>query len=231
MYFNNGYESTYEELISYYPNFYRKVFELKAILEAHGRICDNIIDTINAVLKNSFINSADATMITRLEAFLGITTDISRPLEERRSLVYAHFVGFGKISASKIKEIIKAFTGADSTISFVPIDDAGNYSLVIEIDRGGNTNINFTDINKTLANRLPAHIAYDWAVKYKNAVVAGPDTTPKHYIPDIPLCGTLQSGAYPDVRDEIPTVHDYNNATLGKAELGLMVLGVPYESE
>lgn len=222
MYFNNGYETTYEELLSYYPNFYRKVFELKAILEAYGRICDNVIDTINAVLENSFIETADETMTSRLEKFLGIETDVNQTLEERRSLVYAHFVGFGKISASKIKEIVKAFTGADCTVTFEPTDDAGNNALIIEINRGVNEIFSFTNINRTIANRIPAHIAFDWAIKYKHAVVAGKDTSPKHYTTDYLVCGTKFAGE--DAQSDEPDSPDEDFGKL--AILGVAVLGV-----
>ena len=226
MYFNNGFDSTYEELISFYPNFYRKIFELRAILEAYGRICDNVIDTINAVLDNSFIETVDETMTARLEKFLGIEADEKQTLEERRSLVYAHFVGFGKISASKIKEIIKAFTGADSTVSFKPTDDAGNNKLIIEIDRGKNAGVNFAEINRTLASRLPAHIAYDCAVKYRYAVSVGGNTSPTHYTKDYISCGTMLAGDKVHIGElNIPVEASGEQSILGVAVLGLAELG------
>ena len=36
--FNKYYANNYEELITYYPRFYRDVFEMVEILKAHGRI-------------------------------------------------------------------------------------------------------------------------------------------------------------------------------------------------
>lgn len=193
MYYSNGFPSTYDELITFYPAYYRNVLELKAILEANGHLCDNVINAINSVIENCFVESADEATITRLEKFLGIVTDASRPLEERRRLVYSYFVGFGKISASKLKEAIKAFTGADSKITFERTDEAGNNTLLIEIERGKNAELSYTDIETAIAKRIPAHIAYQLSFKYSHTVVAAKATT-NRYTSDYIPCGTTVAG-------------------------------------
>ncbi|MBR2443114.1 MAG: DUF2313 domain-containing protein [Rikenellaceae bacterium] len=159
MYYNNGYDSTYEELITFYPAFYREVKEIKAILEAQGEITDGVIADINRVIENSFIATADETMITRLEKFLGLPTDTSKSLEDRRQAVSVCFYGFGKLSASKLKETLKAFSGVDCNIKFAPADEAGNNRLDIAIP---NPKRDFDPqvALDLLAKRLPAHLWY-----------------------------------------------------------------------
>lgn len=172
MFYDADFENTYEELISYYPAFYRDVLEMRAVLEAQGRIGDNCIAGIKGVLNNCFIESADEATITRLENFLHIETDYDRSLEERRRLVYSFFVGFGKVSASAIKETIRALTGAGCTLSFKRTDEAGNSTLEIEIERGENKGISYADIDTVLSKRIPAHISYEAFVKYSiNSIV------------------------------------------------------------
>ena len=170
MYYSNGFDSTYEELITFYPAFYRDVFEMRAILEAEGGLADDVIKAINTVIDNSFVETADESMITRLEAFLGLETDKNRSLEERRRLVRAFFVGFGKLSASKIEEAIRSFTGAGSKVYFPRTDDAGNCTLIIEMERGDIPEISYADIETVLSKKIPAHIAYKAFVKYSAAV-------------------------------------------------------------
>ena len=41
-FYDKYYTSNYEELITYYPRFYRDVFEMVEILKAHGRIADGM---------------------------------------------------------------------------------------------------------------------------------------------------------------------------------------------
>ena len=193
MYYSNGFENSYEELITYYPAFYRDVFEMRAILEANGRICDTIIDTINGVIENSFVQSADEPTITRLEAFLNIKTDRSRPLEERRRLVYSFFVGFGKVSASSLKESIRAITGAESEFEFKISDEAGNNTLYIMIERGDTNALNFGDIETILTQRLPAHINYKVSLRFVNSPVVVENK--KTIFTQTPLfCGITNAG-------------------------------------
>ncbi len=192
--FEHGYESTYDEMLSFYPLFYRDVLELKAILEADGRMLDEAIKQMNGVLANAFVQTADAATITRLERFLGISVDTSRELEERRSLVFSFFVGFGKISATKIREIIRGFTGADSAVTFNRTDEAGNSTLVIELERGDNPKLNYTDIDTVLARRIPAHIAYMFYVKHAHSVVADSRAVTTHHRVNYLLCGTVPAG-------------------------------------
>lgn len=187
MYYSNGFDSAYEELITFYPAFYRDVFEMRAILEAEGKVIDKATATINGVIENSFVESADEATITRLEAWLHLETEKNRPLEERRRLVYSFFVGFGKLSASKLKEALRAFTGADSNIYFKPTDEAGNNTLIIEMQRGENSDISYTDIDTVLAKKIPAHIAYKAYVTYTSAVVISRRRT--HYKHEYRLCG------------------------------------------
>ena len=194
MYYSNGFDSTYEELISYYPAFYRNVKEMRAILETQGRICDNCVSAINAIFENCFIESADEATISRLEAFLEIQPTPNSTLEERRRYVRAYFVGFGKISASKLKEIIRAFTGADSKITFGQSDEKGNNTLLIEIERGNNTDISYKDIESNISKRLPAHIDFKTIIKYRFPVVVSRQRSNHPY--EYKLCGTCVAGMF-----------------------------------
>lgn len=187
MYDDNGFANCYEELKTFYPIFYLDVFEMNAILSAHGKLSDDIISNINLVVDNNFIDNADEATITRLEKFLWLDTDKTRPLEERKRLVFSFFVGYGKISASKIKDMVRSFTDADSTVTFEPGDEAGNNYLTIIIERGKVEKLFFADIATVLFKKLPAHISYKTIVRYSFPSVVSAKR--KHFIHDYELCG------------------------------------------
>ena len=153
MYYSNGFDSAYEELITFYPVFYRDVFEMRAILEAEGKIVDEATATINGVIENSFVESADEATITRLEAWLHLQTD----------------------------------TSADSNIYFKPTDEAGNNTLIIEMGRGENADISYSDIKTVLDKKIPAHIAYKAFVTYSAAIAISKRRA--HYKHEYRLCG------------------------------------------
>lgn len=167
MYYSNGFESTFEELISHYPAFYREVFEMKAILEAQGSSLDIAVMNINKVIENTFIDTADAETIGKLERFLRLETDPRSSLDDRRKIVKSHFGGFGKVSSTVLKNIISSYTNGDVKISFSPADEAGNNLLDIEVERGTTENFSALEIIKTIKRRLPAHIWFGVNVTHK----------------------------------------------------------------
>lgn len=160
MYYSNGFEKTYEELITFYPMFYRDVLEMRAILEADGRLLDNSVKEINRVIDNAFIDAADNATIERLEKFLRITPEATSSYEDRRRNIKLYFTGFGKISASKLKEMLFPFTETETKITFRPADEYGNNLLAITIPRGEKPHLSSADIMDLLARRIPAHLWY-----------------------------------------------------------------------
>ena len=67
------YKSNYEELIIYYPRYYREVFEMVEILKAFGRVSDGLEADIEQAYLNNFILTADAETIKVWEGMLDIT--------------------------------------------------------------------------------------------------------------------------------------------------------------
>lgn len=145
--------------------FYREVLEMRAILEADGRILDETFYNINKLLDNAFIDTADLDTIERLEKFLRIKPDESSSFEERRINVKTYVTGFGKISASTLKSIIFPYTGTEAEISFLPADEHDNNLLSIVISRGEKEQVAYFDMLGVLARRIPAHLWYRVDVK------------------------------------------------------------------
>lgn len=187
-FYDKYYENNFEELITYYPRFYRDVFEMVEILKAHGGIADELEANIEQTYLNSFIDYADDDTIEQLEKFLNIGLNKSRTLEERRRLVKSYFVGFGKVSASMLAEMIQSYTGASVDVKFEPFDEEGNNMLYIHFQRGDEPTLYMGDINLLLSKKIPAHIQYQAAVTYHFPVGVG--IRRRHYRYGYELCGT-----------------------------------------
>ena len=184
--YNKYYKSNYEELITYYPLFYKEVREMNEILKAQGKLADNLENSIEQIFSDCFIDTADKNVISSYERIIGIVSDNAKNLEERRSLVKSHLVGTGKISASLIVEMIKAYTGASSRCIF------SNSCLDISVDRGDKSFINFVDISALLSSKLPAHIMFALSLKYEKSIVLSYNR--KIYANDFPNCGQYFCG-------------------------------------
>jgi hypothetical protein len=90
-----------------------------------------------------------------------------RSLEERRRFTKSFFAGQGKVSQTRIAEMIRAYTGADTVCKFEPFDEYGNNRLDVEFERGSEDVIYISDIYTLLAKMLPAHIEYRPTMTYR----------------------------------------------------------------
>lgn len=179
MLFDDQYDSSYDELVTYYPTYYKDVKEMQEVLKAEGDLIDGVKQGIEQVLGDGFIDTADEATIAKLEKFLHIHMRGTRTLDERRRLVKSYFVGAGKLSASLLSDIIGTYTGSTSESRFEPCDNEGNNALYISTARGPVSSLYISDIIELIRAKLPAHIAFQFNVEYrfessiKNEIVFG----------------------------------------------------------
>ena len=160
MLLNKAYTNSYEELLSYYPRFYRDVYEMREILKAEGKLADQLETGAEAVFSNAFLDTIDEPTIKRLEDFLNLHLQKTGTVDERRRIIKSFFVGAGKTSGSIIKEMIGAYTNASVSVRFEPSDTEGNNKLYIDFERGSEKEIFIDDIATLVSLRIPAHIDF-----------------------------------------------------------------------
>lgn len=166
----NRFSTEYDELISFYPDYYQKIKEMQAILRAQGAALDEIVKSIDVIIDNNFIQTASLGMIERLESFLGILSQ-TNDIETRRQNILSYFLGFGHISATKLKSLIRTFTQEDTIISFDTKDENGSYILSITISKKQGVNPDWDVLYKLLDNRIPAHIETCRVIVYPSPIL------------------------------------------------------------
>ena len=139
----NGFPSAYEELKTFYPVFYRDVFEMDAIWRAAGGGLDEIEDGVDAVVNNNFVSLMDTDALAQMETFLGIPLNQKRTLEARRKLVASYFIGGNHISVGfkNSRIYVKLFPKDNST--FLP-----------------------SDVMECLKRKIPAHLSLSLVLAY-----------------------------------------------------------------
>lgn len=185
---------SYDRITKFVPIFYLDVFEMDAIYRVDGEMLDELLENVDRVKLNRFILTADEVFTERMERFLGLKVYPNKDLDERRRLVAAYFAGFGKIGKTKIKEMMKSFTGADCEVVLKVYDEKLNQALYIALDRGENKSINADDVKKILFDRIPGHLMIICTVKYTNEELKNSGIT----------YGYLKKFTYKQVRDGIP---------------------------
>lgn len=168
-FYGNQFGSSYEELISYYPRYYRDVLEMVAILNAQGKLLDDAKAQIEQNYLNNFIEHMDEAAVSDLEEFLEIHNDGTKTLDERKKIIKPYFAGFGRISSTTIKEMIAAYSDATADVRLEPFDEAGNNMLYIDLTCGQGATVLINDVLNMLSKKIPAHIMYRLFLHYTSA--------------------------------------------------------------
>lgn len=157
--YDNAYPSTYEEIKTWYPVWYRDVLEMDALWRVWGGQLDEIQAGIIRAIDNNFIDYADAETLAKLEEFFHITYDGPRTLTERRNMIKAIILGQGHVGQKEIKELIAVFTDGEIEVELI----GGMVRITVTRDFGDNFNL--YDCHFILDNRIPAHLALDMVDK------------------------------------------------------------------
>ena len=169
-FFYNRCENNYEEIASYYPRFYRDVYEMAEIWKAQGSVLDELQDHIEQTFFNGFILTADINVIRAYEKLLGLTGTEKFSLEDRRRIILGRFNGFGHIGQVEIKAIVSSYTDGDIAVTFNGrwfLDGSrflnGEKILTegivgLSVTRDINESIPLSYARQALEERLPAHL-------------------------------------------------------------------------
>ncbi len=153
--YENAYPSTYDEIKTWYPVWYRDVFEMDALWRVWGDQLDGIQAGIIRAIDNNFIDYADAETLTKWEDFFGITYDGPRTIVDRRNLLKAILLGSGHIGQQEIKDMVAVFTDGEIEVQLI----GGMIRITVTRDFGDNFNL--YDCHYILDGRIPAHLALD----------------------------------------------------------------------
>lgn len=163
--YDNAPESYYEESKSYFPRWYADVHEMDAIWHVCGALFDTAQQDVTRVLENAGILNCDYDTVHELEEWLGIRFSSPRTDEMRKAYLLTQIAGLGKCSRTKIQDIIRRYTGAESTVEFRKVDEEGNYGLFVTIDRSKMTDFYLDDVRESILRIMPCHITQWYTIE------------------------------------------------------------------
>ena len=150
--FNNQQRNGYEEISSYGPMFYRDIKEMDAIYRFAGWTCDLMAADLEKLIAEQFILYMSDETLSRYEKFLEIVRDYTMTLEERRIVVNAKDSSSGKISKTKIQEIVNSFVECDCKVVMEGSE------VIVEMMFKDNPDKYMDNIRKLIDSTMPAHI-------------------------------------------------------------------------
>ena len=150
--YDNAWPHVYEEIRRFYPVWYRDVLEMDAIWRAQGTELDGVRATIERIIFNGYIHTADVETIAKYEKFLELTPEPGASLEERRAQVAAIMFPSPHIGAPEIREIFAFFAKGHISVRLV----GGFVELVVDLKE--NEVLSAPAFLRVLDRKFPAHL-------------------------------------------------------------------------
>lgn len=163
--FNNQQRDGYDEIASYGPEFYKEIKEMDAIYQFAGLTIDQMAQSLEAFMSNQFIKEMNELSISRMEKFLFIIGTQNKTLEERRTLVQASWISSGKLSKTKISEIVNTFAECSCDVKLAN----SNIEILMTFKDNPASYIGY--IRKILNKAIPAHLGIVYVGTIDTALV------------------------------------------------------------
>ncbi|WP_019636639.1 YmfQ family protein [Paenibacillus fonticola] len=147
------------EMFSFLPGYYDSSRVMQADMNSKGEELDHLSRALDEILDQFFVRTA-TWGLERWEAELGISTDLTKPIEERRAVVESKLRGTGKFSGQLVRNVMDSFI-ADGEVVFTP----GEYKFRISF--GERIPSRLGDFKSVIEEIKPAHLVFymDWRAR------------------------------------------------------------------
>jgi hypothetical protein len=149
------------EMFNSLPPYYESIHEMRIIEQTEGTEIDGLLQSMAEVLDQAFIDTVSWGM-DRWESELGIPINISKPIEQRRSVVLSKRRGYGTVTVSLVKNVAEAYANGEVSVT----EDNANYLVIITFISIHGIPENLTDIKNALRELIPAHLDISYAYNY-----------------------------------------------------------------
>lgn len=150
-----------QAMLTYLPRYYATSRVMKSILDAQGTELDRLRFALDETLDQFYVDTATWGLET-WEKELGIPTDSSKPIEQRRSLVKSKIRGTGTVTFDLIRNVAGSF--ANGTVEIV--QEPAAYSFTIKFVDALGLPPNLDDLKAAIEEIKPAHLAVEYAFRY-----------------------------------------------------------------
>lgn len=145
-------------MLNYLPKFLRTSKVYQEIFDSEGNQIVLLETDIEDVKKQLSVDTATWGLII-YEKEYGIKTDVSKPLEDRRSVIKSKMRGHGKVGSQLLKIVADAYTNGDVDVSF-------NGYIGIRFTSKFGVPPNLDDCKNALEEVRPAHLRIMYEFRY-----------------------------------------------------------------
>ncbi|MGG1556232.1 putative phage tail protein [Paenibacillus ferrarius] len=143
------------------PELYENIHETRALLQAEGVEIDDLNGSLSDVMDQAIVDRA-TWGLSYWEYFLGISTDITKPYDQRRSVIKSKIRGTGTVTVQLVKRVALSFTNGN-----VDVDDQPYlYQFSVQFLDALGVPPNLDDFKAAIEQIKPAHIAVVYKFRY-----------------------------------------------------------------
>ena len=147
------------ELRKELPRFYESIREFNELIKVDAKQLAMLDDWMEDVVNQSFVETA-TWGLTRWEKIFGIYTDVSKPIDQRRSVIKSKIRGAGVTTVALIKEIAESWYNGDIEVTEEEL------KVIIKFNSNYGVPSNLADVEKALREIIPAHLLIEYLFSY-----------------------------------------------------------------
>lgn len=150
-----------DELKSYLPKYLSEIEPLKSIYETEGKLLNELTYCLEDSLNQYFVDTA-TWGLEAWEKFVGVLTDKSKSLEDRRGLVKMKLRGQGKVTADYIEKTFSEYSNGDVKV----LEDFSDNIIKIQFTSLIGVPKNLSTFEASLDEIFPSHLPYKFVFKF-----------------------------------------------------------------
>jgi hypothetical protein len=150
-----------EEMLGYLPTYYENSRVMRSHLDGVGTELDKLSESLHETLDQFFVQTATWGLV-HWENELGIYSDPSKPIPQRRAVVESKLRGSGSFSGRLVQNVAEAYYVGNVDVTFQPAE----WSFTIYFADTIGVPPNLDDIKAMIEEIKPAHLIAEYSFNY-----------------------------------------------------------------
>lgn len=157
-----------QRMKSYLPKFYETSRISGAIMDSQGTELDQLRLTLDELLQQSFVGTA-TWGLDIWEKQLGIKTDPTKPVSERRSNIVSKIRGTGTVTIELLQNVAQSFDHGTIEVTQQP----ALYQFTVHFVDTLGLPPNIDDVKAAIEEIKPAHLSVQYSFRYLTLLEVG----------------------------------------------------------
>jgi hypothetical protein len=149
------------EMLGYLPTYYENSRVMRSHLDGVGMELDKLSEALHETLDQFFVQTATWGLV-HWENELGIYSDPSKPISQRRAVVESKLRGSGSFSGRLVQNVAEAYYVGNVDVTFQPAE----WSFTIYFKDTIGVPPNLDDIKAMIEEIKPAHLIAEYSFNY-----------------------------------------------------------------